>query len=51
MSDYTADLTSFALLRALEQRGVALEEVRGLIKRCEEPDREQLLHELAYLAG
>lgn len=40
---------SFALQRALEQRGVDLEEVRGFIKRCDEPDREQLLHELAYL--
>ena len=42
---------SFALLRAMEHRGVDLEEVRGFIKRCDEPDREQLLHELAYLAA
>lgn len=42
---------SFALLRACETRGVDLEEVRGFIKRCDEPDREQLLHELAYLAA
>jgi len=43
---------SFALLRALEgRRGVDLEEVRGFLKRCADPEREQLLHELAYLAA
>lgn len=42
---------SFALMRALEGRELDLEAVRGFIKRCASPERETLLHELAYLAA
>jgi hypothetical protein len=41
----------FALMRVLEDRGLDLEEVRGFVKRCGSPEREVLLHELAYLAA
>lgn len=41
----------FALMRALEGRELDLEAVRGFIKRCASPERETLLHELAYLAA
>ncbi|MBI2377063.1 MAG: hypothetical protein HYV07_23890 [Deltaproteobacteria bacterium] len=40
----------FLLMRTLYGR-LDLEEVRGFLKRCPEPDRQSLLAELAYLAA
>jgi hypothetical protein len=42
---------AFALMRAMEVRGLDLEEVRGFLKRCRDDGREELLRELAYLAA
>ena len=42
---------SFALMRSLEGEPIDLEEVRGFLKRTGQPEREELLHELAYLAA
>lgn len=45
-----AKWAAFALMRVYEGR-LDLEEVRGFVKRCDDPERETLLHELAYLAA
>jgi len=41
----------FALMRVLADRDLDLEQARGFLKRCGSPERESLLHELAYLAA
>ncbi len=40
----------FLLMRVFAER-LDLEEVRGLLKRCHDPERQALLAELAYLAA
>lgn len=45
-----AKWSSFLLMRTLGDR-LDLEQVRGLLKRSAEPDRQSLLAELAYLAA
>lgn len=48
--DTATKWTCFALMRVFEGR-LDLEEVRGFVKRSGDPERESLLHELAYLAA